>query len=707
MVTSETRGRTRSFSMKQVGFAWWKREREGSHAWKTAGESQLESGDSASTATIAMMVRRGRAGRRTRRITGCCAPASANELREAGHAAVCGTTAHGDVVGAASKRRCGDAAAPKPCSASSRCSPPTTRETRATAGGGAGALRGAAKRKLERETRRRFREIDVDNDGFISECDIMRYAHARQLPKAYVRCFIKRAMRRDNRGNERDAHTRRTPTMMRTPCSHSPGTASLPPALQFLADVRRRLRPSAPTSSNCKLPCMAASASSLSSITGDGGDGSSRQPFGLTWDEFRSFSLQRDEVLARSFACLDADGDGMISFNELESGLTRCGKKHHRRKSDGVTQPLVRTLKRLRRLDHRGFQRRPISGSRTTKFNEDEFYDFCVLLPSPCMLLSYWTDGGCSSMDVGASVQLSHEVKKVRGGSLGHIVAGALAGAVSRSAVAPLETVRLRQMVHGKGSALGAALDLVRGEGIGGLWRGNLANVSKAAPQKALDFFTYDLLKRALTPRIGSGIMGSVQFFSGAVAGITSCVVLYPLENLRARIAVGSMKPAGVLSSLSMIARKEGVGSLYRGLGTSVCAIVPEAAITYGLFDILRQAGAEHLSQFSPELRAVGSGVVASLAGTLVAYPIETIARRLQTSPASLRLSTAFAEAMTAGGPRALYCGIVPMAIKVTPMAAISFFTYETVQGWLERISVDASTGRRKTTKEDVVGDTS
>lgn len=671
--------------MTQLGFAWWKREREGARRLEMGNGGSGCFDGFATAPTTKLMMQRGRGGTRRTRRMGACAPASANALCEAETGAVCGNAAHGDAL--------------------SRRSPTTTRETRATAGGGgagAGTIRGAAKRKLERETRRRFREIDIDDDGFISECDIIRYAHARQLPKAYVQSFIKNAMRRDNRGNGSEA---RTMPMMGAQSSSARRTASLPPALRLLADVHRRLRPSAPTSSNCKLPGTGASASSLSSITGDGGDGSSRQPFGLTWDEFRSFSLQRDQALARSFACLDADGDGMISFNELESGFARgCVQ---RPKNDGVTQTIVRSLRRLRRLYRRGFQRRPISGSRTTKFNEDEFYDFCVLLPSPCMLLSYWTDGGCSSVDVGASVQLSHEVKKVRGGSLGHIVAGALAGALSRSAVAPLETVRLRQMVHGKGSALGAALDLVRGEGIGGLWRGNLANVSKAAPQKALDFFTYDLLKRALTPRIGSGIMGSVQFFSGAVAGITSCVVLYPLENLRARLAVGSMKPAGVLSSLSMIARKEGVGSLYRGLGTSVCAIVPEAAITYGLFDILRQAGAEHLSQFSPELRAVGSGVVASLAGTLVAYPIETIARRLQTSPASLRLSTAFAEAMTAGGPRALYCGIVPMAIKVTPMAAISFFTYETVQGWLERISVDASTGRRKTTKEDVVGDTS
>ena len=49
----------------------------------------------------------------------------------------------------------------------------------------------------------------------------------------------------------------------------------------------------------------------------------------------------------------------------------------------------------------------------------------------------------------------------------------------------PLETVRLWQMVNGKGHPLRVAMGIARAEGLRTLWRGNAANVMKAAPQKA------------------------------------------------------------------------------------------------------------------------------------------------------------------------------------------------------------------------------
>ena len=42
--------------------------------------------------------------------------------------------------------------------------------------------------------------------------------------------------------------------------------------------------------------------------------------------------------------------------------------------------------------------------------------------------------------------------------------------------------------------------------------------------------------------------------------------------------------------TFSKILRYEGPGAFYRGLGPSVAAILPEAAITYGMFDILKRS---------------------------------------------------------------------------------------------------------------------
>jgi Mitochondrial carrier protein len=77
-------------------------------------------------------------------------------------------------------------------------------------------------------------------------------------------------------------------------------------------------------------------------------------------------------------------------------------------------------------------------------------------------------------------------------------VAGASAGAVSRTMTAPLETLRLQAMAapHAtEGSLLQQAHKLVKKGGWQALYAGNAVNVLRSAPQKALDFFWFDLFK--------------------------------------------------------------------------------------------------------------------------------------------------------------------------------------------------------------------
>ena len=72
-------------------------------------------------------------------------------------------------------------------------------------------------------------------------------------------------------------------------------------------------------------------------------------------------------------------------------------------------------------------------------------------------------------------------------------------------------------------------------------------------------------------------------------------------------------------------------GATYRGLGPSVAAILPEAAITYGLFDILKRSyrrwSGREQTGVVPSLTA---GVLAAFIGQVVAYPLETVSRRMQ-----------------------------------------------------------------------------
>lgn len=89
-------------------------------------------------------------------------------------------------------------------------------------------------------------------------------------------------------------------------------------------------------------------------------------------------------------------------------------------------------------------------------------------------------------------------VKKKKGGlklkikianpSLRRLISGAIAGAVSRTAVAPLETIRTHLMVGSSGNSTTEVFnDIMKVDGWTGLFRGNLVNVIRVAPSKAIE----------------------------------------------------------------------------------------------------------------------------------------------------------------------------------------------------------------------------
>ncbi|KAJ7533015.1 hypothetical protein O6H91_13G029600 [Diphasiastrum complanatum] len=77
---------------------------------------------------------------------------------------------------------------------------------------------------------------------------------------------------------------------------------------------------------------------------------------------------------------------------------------------------------------------------------------------------------------------------KLGNASLKRLLSGAFAGAISRTAVAPLETIRTHLMVGSGGKSIGAVFtNIIETEGWQGLFRGNGINVIRVAPSKAIE----------------------------------------------------------------------------------------------------------------------------------------------------------------------------------------------------------------------------
>jgi len=315
---------------------------------------------------------------------------------------------------------------------------------------------------------------------------------------------------------------------------------------------------------------------------------------------------------------------------------------------------------------------------------------------------------------------------------LAHLLAGAVGGALSRTATAPIQTVRLR-MVAGamdgtaaaKGGLAGEIALLARREGWRALFRGNLANVVRFAPTKGLDFFTFKVYKEFIGERLlgdargdgderGDGDGGdgdgekarqgrirrraartAQSMAAGALAGLTSTALLFPLDNLTTRLAVGGGALArsataaggmrGLVAAGAAVARAEGAGGLYRGLKPALVGIAPEAALTYGIFDLLkerceraeRRAVSENERRKATPAQIVACAAVASLCGQTFVFPAEAVSRRLTSGAATGNGVAVFRAILEEQGIRGLYRGLGPASIRIVPMAAISFSSYE------------------------------
>ena len=104
---------------------------------------------------------------------------------------------------------------------------------------------------------------------------------------------------------------------------------------------------------------------------------------------------------------------------------------------------------------------------------------------------------------------------------LAKLWAGSVAGAVSRTATAPIDRIKTKMQVapSGGGGGMAQVVRAIRQEGgLGGFWRGNTANVLKIAPETAIKFIAFDALKAAVAQDPATATAAE-RFVAGGAAG--------------------------------------------------------------------------------------------------------------------------------------------------------------------------------------------
>ncbi|CAN1120440.1 Adenine nucleotide transporter BT1, chloroplastic/mitochondrial [Linum perenne] len=274
---------------------------------------------------------------------------------------------------------------------------------------------------------------------------------------------------------------------------------------------------------------------------------------------------------------------------------------------------------------------------------------------------------------------------KVRNPALRRLISGGIAGAVSRTVVAPLETIRTHLMVGSCGHSTSEVFDnIMKSEGWTGLFRGNFVNVIRVAPSKAIELFAYDTVLKNLTPKPGEQPILPIPASSiaGGLAGVCSTLCTYPLELLKTRLTVQRGVYDNLLDAFVKIVREEGPGELYRGLTPSLIGVVPYAAANYWAYDTLRKAYKKAFKK--EEIGNVMTLLIGSAAGAIsstATFPLEVARKQMQAGALNggqyksmLHALTGILEKEGLGG---LYRGLGPSCLKLVPAAGISFMCYE------------------------------
>lgn len=138
-----------------------------------------------------------------------------------------------------------------------------------------------------------------------------------------------------------------------------------------------------------------------------------------------------------------------------------------------------------------------------------------------------------------------------------------------------------------------------------------------------------------------------------------------------------------MVNAFTTMYRVEGVASLFKGLGPTLVGIAPYAALNFATYDLVKKSYYGSGGKQS----AMSNLVLGGLSGTFAAsacYPLDTVRRRMQMKGKTYdSMGDALRTMWRTEGFRGFYRGWVANMLKVAPMSAIRFVSYEALKGVL------------------------
>ncbi|TRM67766.1 mitochondrial carrier domain-containing protein [Schizophyllum amplum] len=465
----------------------------------------------------------------------------------------------------------------------------------------------------------------------------------------------------------------------------------------------------------------------------------------IGWRAFKEYAESKEEELWAVFhEQLDLDGNGHLDAAELNYALRKAGIK---------LDPLVFT----------DLMTTLTSSSHSSMISFADFRDFLLLLPvkvSTAEIYRYYEvrkvmgdDGrGPARVNMEGDVSLSAEDKPpdsnhqrrpadsvpsqqeqrhdddmeedweevdeeeeeaedhhILAGytALRFLLAGGIAGAVSRTCTAPFDRLKIFLITrppdlggvkvagvptpgyHALRTIFRAASRIYVEGGVLGFWTGNGLSVAKIFPESAIKFFTYESAKRFFATYVdhvddSRNISGTSRFLSGGLGGISAQLSIYPIETLKTQMMSNTGDSRRTLKqAVTNLWTLGGYRAFYRGLTIGLIGVFPYSAIDMSTFEALKLAYMRSTGHDPSVLSLLAFGSVSGSIGATSVYPLNLVRTRLQASGSSghpqkyTGVQDVIITTYNREGWRGFYRGLFPTLAKVIPSVSISYVVYE------------------------------
>lgn len=288
-----------------------------------------------------------------------------------------------------------------------------------------------------------------------------------------------------------------------------------------------------------------------------------------------------------------------------------------------------------------------------------------------------------------------------------HLVAGSVCGGFSSLVLQPLDVIKTHLQAVGVAShpqpnkwtpttvrsysvgipvpmtARSTVLEIIRLQGVPGLWRGTSATLARTLPGVGTYFFMLSYCKEIIgrtRPRELETLTPFESMVAGASARSATGLLFFPLTLLKARLESGLWGYQGIKGGLQTMYRTEGVMGMYKGVGATMMRDAPYSGVFVMAYEFNKQVYRDWADSEDtpPVLANLAIAFSSGMFACGMTHPFDVVKTLVQVHPQRYQTTlgawtTTFAERGVLG----FYNGFGARLARKSAMACITWTLYE------------------------------